>query len=241
MKMNKLVGSLLLSSLVISAGSSAFALTQKEIDEDLNKSNTMQVEIGTASEITPDPDTDNPKVDPPEKINGNIGIAQVSPLYFANVKLGGKLVTVPAQLYTRDKDTKITKAYTDTLPADNSFPDTKDKLTDPIVPSIQVVDARGTAEGWNVTAKASELKAGAEVMKGAYLTYSKPNVKSTKDNNDVAIYPAGVNADQNVITGGDAIKILEAGDKQGMGTYYFRYSPAMFIVDGVTTDASPIN
>ena len=26
-----------------------------------------------------------------------------------------------------------------------------------------------------------------------------------------------------------------------MGTYYFRYSPAMFIVDGVTTDASPIN
>lgn len=234
MKTNKITSALLVSTLALTVvGASALAATPEEIEKDLNKSNTMQVEIGTKDVIDPDPDPDEPNIDKPDPIYGQIGISQVSPLYFADVKLDGKLSTVPAQIYTRNDDNS-SAPYKGVVKED-AFPSSKER-----VPSIQVLDARGTGEGWSVSVKASELKSGSDALKGSYLTYTKPSIKSTKDNTDKAIFPIGLNEKTSVTTGGDSVEILKADANKGMGTYYFRYSPSKFVIDGATTEAAPI-
>ncbi|MEG0256481.1 hypothetical protein, partial [Vagococcus sp.] len=77
MKANKILGTVLLSGLVLSLATPAFAATAEEIQKDLNKSNDMQVKISAAKEIDPEVDPTKPVVDPPEVIHGSIGISQV--------------------------------------------------------------------------------------------------------------------------------------------------------------------
>ncbi|MEG0551630.1 MAG: WxL domain-containing protein, partial [Vagococcus sp.] len=181
MKANKILGTVLLSGLVLSLATPAFAATAEEIQKDLNKSNDMQVKISAAKEIDPEVDPTKPVVDPPEVIHGSIGISQVSPLFFKEVKLNGKQQMTAAQFYSRaqaENGERLGKASEFTGKIEKEYADEDAFPKEAITPSMQVVDARGTREGWTITAKLTELKADEEVMKGATLTYSNPIVTS---------------------------------------------------------------
>lgn len=243
MKVNKILGTVLLSGLVLSLATPAFAATAEEIEKDLNKSNEMQVKISPADKITPPVDPTKPVIDPPEVINGSIGIAQVSPLFFKEIKLSGKQQFTTAQFYTRETvENGLGKASEYTGKIEKEYADEDAFPSDAITPSMQVVDARGTREGWTVTAKLSELKADNEVMKGASLTYSNPVVTSTTDNPDVATYPASP-LNQKVEIQADGASsgvVLSAGDGQGAGTFYARYIPQAFKIGTKDFAAAPI-
>lgn len=243
MKINKVLGTVLLSGLVLSLATPAFAATAEEIKQDLNKSNEMQVKISPADNIKPPIDPTKPVVDPPEVIHGSIGIAQVSPLFFKEVKLSGSQQLTAAQFYTREKaENGLGKAsaYTGTIESEYADEDAFPK--EAITPSMQVVDARGTREGWTVSAKLSELKADEEVMKGATLTYSNPIVTSTADNTDTATYPTSpLNEKVEIAADGASSGIvLSAGAGQGAGTFYARYTPQAFKIGAKEFAATPI-
>lgn len=243
MKSNKILGTVLLSGLVLSLATPAFAATAEEIQKDLNKSNDMQVKISPAENIDPEVDPTKPIIDPPEVINGSIGISQVSPLFFKEIKLSGKQQLTSAQFYTREimgdltsKATEYTGKIESEYADEASFPDKA------ITPSMQVVDARGTREGWTVTAKLSELKANDEVMKGASLIYSNPIVTSTADNADVSSYPTSPLGESVEISadGTSSDVVLSAGNGQGAGTFYARYNPKAFKIADKDFAATPI-
>lgn len=243
MKANKILGTVLLSGLVLSLATPAFAATADEIQKDLNKSNDMQVKISPAKEIDPEVDPTKPVVDPPEVIHGSIGISQVSPLFFKEIKLNGTQQITAAQFYSREKvEQGLGKASEFTGKIEKEYADEDAFPKEAITPSMQVVDARGTREGWTVTAKLSELKADEEVMKGATLTYSNPIVTSTPDNTDVATYPTSpLNAKVEIAAdGASSGVVLNADAGQGAGTFYARYTPQAFKIGDKDFAATPI-
>lgn len=238
MKTNKNVGTLILSTLTLSAlTTTTFAAPTTTYEEDLNKSSEMQVNIGTTDGgIDPEVDPTKPVIDPPEVIKGQIGISQVSPLLFEDVQLTGKKITTSAQFYSRANE--VVSAYKGNIETnyvnDDAFPQ------EAITPSIQVLDARGTAEGWRVSAKVSELKAGEVVMKGAELIYNAPKITSTIDNTDVAMYPVASENKVVINADGSTKDILNAKKGTGAGTFYMRYTPKTFTIGSKEFKNTPI-
>lgn len=240
MKASKFLGTLMLSTIALTAAASMASAETTVYKEDLNKTNDMQVEITAGDKVTPPVDPTKPTIEDPDEIKGVIGISKVSPLFFEQVKLKGAAVKTAAQFYEKDADGKYkptTQDMKDTYATDDEFP------AGVFTPSMVVVDARGTGEGWSVEAKASELKAGEEVMKGAKLTFNSPIITTTEDNAAVIEnnYPTADNAVE-IAAGGDANTILTAAKdiKQGMGTYYVRYMPKQMSIAGKDFKNSPV-
>lgn len=240
MKVSKFLGTLMLSTIALTAAASMASAETTVFKEDLNKTNEMQVEITTGTDVKPPVDPTKPTIEDPDKIKGVIGISKVSPLFFQQVKLSGQAVTTAAQFYEKDENGKYkptTQEMKDTYATDDEFP------AGVFTPSMVVVDARGTGEGWKVEAAASELKAGEEVMKGAKLTFNSPIITTTEDNAAVleGNYPTADTA-VSVAAGGTAETVLTAAKdvKQGMGTYYVRYMPKKMTIAGKEFKNSPV-
>lgn len=91
-------------------------------------------------------------------------------------------------------------------------------------PFIQVTDARGTGNGWHVTAEASgfSTEEGTPSLRGATLAFNNGSVLSTSGN--VSGTPKA-NTNIALATDGTPANVVTAGEDEGLGTWINRWFP----------------
>lgn len=94
-------------------------------------------------------------------------------------------------------------------------------------PYIQITDRRGTGAGWNVIAQVSNFMRGTEVsLPGAVITLNNGTAEGNIYSSEpVPQRPVVLNP------GGEASKVIIAGENAGMGTWKNKWSPTNVTLD----------
>ncbi|MGX7015030.1 WxL domain-containing protein [Vagococcus silagei] len=208
MKKN-IIGSLLLSALVLSTGVTAMAAPSTGIEtsnEAGKRESTSKVQV----ELQPGDDSTTPPVDPNEPDpgitdqKGPLSIDQVIIFNFESQKLASKTVRIPMK--PKAGQTKLKPA------------------------NIQITDKRGSGAGWNLQIKQSELISNVDgterILKGAYIDMKLPTIKGTEFNSPDAKGPVDAKYDANYSNKGQFSKVITAEKDTGMGTWLAYYNDA---------------
>lgn len=199
MKKN-IIGSLLLSAVILSTTTPAFAAGAATSNGDI----TFTEPTGTVKPLDPN----NPDLTDPEDPNypGNPATGQSGAL---------TLDVIPDLPFGSHEIESGTKTY--------SVDATKNDK-----PYLQVSDRRGVgtdgeAKGWNVSVKVSDFVNGAQKLKGAELSFDTSVVKTIPNNTSTAPTSEMVT---NLDSSDSATTIFKADKGQGLGTWLSVYDPA---------------
>lgn len=190
-----LVGTLFSANLAAYAEEETPGVTEKSIKSQGDV--IFKVDDGKTQPVDPTNPDDEVKPDEPgESTNGPLSIDHVSNLHFGEQLISAKAKTYYASLEKLKKDEEAKE-----------------------VPNyVQVTDKRGSNEGWYLSVKQDKQFSTSEdvELKGAVLTLSNTQAKTTADNKSKA--PKAF-SEVSLVPGGDGLPVLRANKDEGMGLW----------------------